>query len=68
MGHVFTIIAPGAMGSAVARRMHQRGATMRTSLAGRSAASARRAAAAVEDRAPGNAITTLDGILGGRVK
>jgi len=44
MGHVFTIIAPGAMGSAVARRMHQRGATVRTSLAGRSAASARRAA------------------------
>jgi 3-hydroxyisobutyrate dehydrogenase-like beta-hydroxyacid dehydrogenase len=43
-GHVFTIIAPGAMGSAVARRMHQRGATVRTSLAGRSAASARRAA------------------------
>ena len=44
MGHTFTIIAPGAMGSAVARRMHQRGAIVRTSLAGRSAASARRAA------------------------
>src|SRR5260221_14306409 len=46
MGHIFTIIAPGAMGSAVARRMHERGATVRTSLAGRSAASARRAAEA----------------------
>ena len=44
MGHRFTIIAPGAMGSAIARRMHERGATVRTSLAGRSAASARRAA------------------------
>jgi putative dehydrogenase len=44
MGHCFTIIAAGAMGSAVARRMHERGATVRTSLAGRSAASARRAA------------------------
>jgi 3-hydroxyisobutyrate dehydrogenase-like beta-hydroxyacid dehydrogenase len=43
MGHIFTIIAPGAMGSAVARRMHERGATVRTSLVGRSAASARRA-------------------------
>jgi hypothetical protein len=46
MGHVFTIIAPGAMGSAVARRMTERGATVRTSLAGRSAASIRRAAEA----------------------
>jgi 3-hydroxyisobutyrate dehydrogenase-like beta-hydroxyacid dehydrogenase len=46
MGHIFTIIAPGAMGSAVARRMHERGAIVRTSLAGRSAASARRAAEA----------------------
>lgn len=43
MGHAFTVIAAGAMGSAVARRMHERGATVRTSLAGRSAASARRA-------------------------
>src|SRR5438128_5498437 len=46
MDHIFTVIAPGAMGSAVARRMHQRGATVRTSLAGRSAASIRRAAEA----------------------
>src|ERR1700676_3751914 len=46
MGHIITVIAPGAMGSAVARRMHERGATVRTSLAGRSAASVRRAAEA----------------------
>ena len=46
MGHIFTVIAPGAMGSAVARRMHERGATVRTSLAGRSAASIRHAAEA----------------------
>jgi L-threonate 2-dehydrogenase len=44
MGHCFTVIAAGAMGSAVARRMHERGATVRTSLAGRSTASAQRAA------------------------
>ena len=46
MGHIFTVIAPGAMGSAVSRRMHERGATVRTSLAGRSAASIRHAAEA----------------------
>jgi L-threonate 2-dehydrogenase len=46
MGHCFTVIAAGAMGSAVARRLHERGATVRTSLAGRSAASAQRAAEA----------------------
>src|SRR5260221_1404527 len=44
MGHIFTIIAPGAMGSAVARRMHERGATVRTSLAGPTSASPRPAA------------------------
>jgi putative dehydrogenase len=44
MGRCFTIIAQGAMGSAVARRIHERGAAVRTSLAGRSTASARRAA------------------------
>jgi len=46
MGHCFTIIAAGAMGSAVARRMIARGAAVRTSLAGRGAASIRRAAEA----------------------
>src|SRR5436309_10799452 len=37
------IIAMGEMGSAVARRLHERGATVITQLAGRSAASAARA-------------------------
>jgi putative dehydrogenase len=46
MGHVFTVIAPGMMGSAVAARLHERGAEVRTALAGRSPASAARAAAA----------------------
>jgi 3-hydroxyisobutyrate dehydrogenase-like beta-hydroxyacid dehydrogenase len=46
MGHVFTVVAPGMMGSAVAARLHERGATVRTTLSGRSAASAARAAAA----------------------
>jgi putative dehydrogenase len=40
------IIAPGAMGSAIAARMRERGAAIRTSIAGRSPASAARAAAA----------------------
>ena len=46
MGHVFTVIAPGAMGSAVARRLAEHGAEVRTTLAGRSASSRARAAAA----------------------
>ena len=46
MGHIFSIIGPGAMGSAVARRIRERGATVRASLEGRSAASFRRAAEA----------------------
>src|ERR1041384_5062220 len=37
------VIAMGEMGSAVARRLHDRGATVITQLAGRSAASATRA-------------------------
>jgi L-threonate 2-dehydrogenase len=43
---VIAIIAQGAMGSGIGRRLTQRGATVLTSLAGRSAASAQRAAAA----------------------
>ncbi|MDB5408213.1 MAG: hypothetical protein JWL84_3125 [Rhodospirillales bacterium] len=46
MGHVFTVVAPGMMGSAVASRLRQRGAEVRTTLTGRSEASAARAAAA----------------------
>ena len=37
------VVAPGAMGAAVARRLHERGAEVAITLAGRSEASARRA-------------------------
>jgi predicted dinucleotide-binding enzyme len=43
---VIAIIAQGAMGAGLGRRLAQRGATVLTGLAGRSAASARRAAEA----------------------
>ena len=43
MSETIGVIAMGEMGSAVARRLHERGATVITSLAGRSAASAARA-------------------------
>ena len=43
---VIAIIAQGAMGAGLARRLTEHGATVLTSLAGRSAASAQRAAAA----------------------
>jgi len=46
MPPVVAIIAQGAMGSGVARRLTERGVTVLTSLAGRSEASAKRAAAA----------------------
>jgi L-threonate 2-dehydrogenase len=43
MGETVAVIAMGEMGSGVARRLHERGARVLTSLAGRSAASAARA-------------------------
>src|SRR4051812_1625700 len=43
MAETIGVIAMGEMGSAVARRLHERGATVITQLAGRSAASAARA-------------------------
>jgi putative dehydrogenase len=46
MSSSIAVIAPGAMGSAIAARLRDHGATVRTSLTGRSAASAARAAAA----------------------
>jgi putative dehydrogenase len=46
MADVIAIIAPGEMGSAVGRRLHDHGARVITSLAGRSAASVARANAA----------------------
>jgi 3-hydroxyisobutyrate dehydrogenase-like beta-hydroxyacid dehydrogenase len=44
MSNNIAILAPGAMGSAVARRLSEHGARVVTSLAGRSAASVKRAA------------------------
>jgi L-threonate 2-dehydrogenase len=46
MPPIVTVIAPGMMGSAVAKRLTTSGATVRTSLAGRSAATVSRAKAA----------------------
>jgi 3-hydroxyisobutyrate dehydrogenase-like beta-hydroxyacid dehydrogenase len=46
MPPIITIIAPGMMGSAVAKRLTTSGATVRTSLTGRSAATVARAKAA----------------------
>jgi putative dehydrogenase len=46
MPPIIAVIAPGGMGSAVGRRLAEHGVAVRTSLAGRSAATAARAAAA----------------------
>jgi 3-hydroxyisobutyrate dehydrogenase-like beta-hydroxyacid dehydrogenase len=43
MSDLIAVIAPGEMGSGIALRLHERGARVITSLAGRSAASAKRA-------------------------
>jgi 3-hydroxyisobutyrate dehydrogenase-like beta-hydroxyacid dehydrogenase len=57
------VIAPGTMGSAVARRLADRGARVLTSLAGRSAASLGRAEAAGMIDADDDAIAEADAIL-----
>jgi 3-hydroxyisobutyrate dehydrogenase-like beta-hydroxyacid dehydrogenase len=57
------IVAPGAMGSAVARRLSEHGARVLTSLAGRSAATAQRAAAAGMITASDTEIVGADIIL-----
>lgn len=63
MAPVVAVIAPGAMGSAVAARLTQHGVTVRTILAGRSAASVARAkAAGMVDAAPAD-IAASDFIL-----
>lgn len=63
MPPVVAIIAQGAMGSGLARRLTERGATVLTSLAGRSEASARRAAAAGMRAVPMAGIAGADIIL-----
>jgi 3-hydroxyisobutyrate dehydrogenase-like beta-hydroxyacid dehydrogenase len=57
------VIAPGAMGSAVARRLADRGATVLTSLAGRSEETRHRAAAAGMIDADDEALVRSDVIL-----
>jgi len=60
---VVSIIAPGAMGSAVGRRLSENGVTVRTSLAGRSAASAARAKEAGMTAASDEEIVAADFLL-----
>src|SRR2546421_11482762 len=57
MSETIGVIAMGEMGSAVARRLHERGATVITQLTGRTAASAARA-----ERAGAVAVSTDDEI------
>jgi L-threonate 2-dehydrogenase len=59
MSETVGVIAMGEMGSAVARRLHERGATVITQLAGRSAASAARA-----ERAGAVAVSSDDEFAG----
>jgi putative dehydrogenase len=58
MAETIAVIAMGEMGSGVARRLHERGATVITSLAGRSAASAARA-----EKAGATAVSTDDELV-----
>jgi putative dehydrogenase len=59
MAETIGIIAMGEMGSATARRLHEHGATVTTSLAGRSAASAARA-----EKAGAIPVSTDDELVG----
>ena len=63
MSKTIAILAPGAMGSAVARRLSERGARVLTSLKGRSEATRKRAADAGMVGAEDDAIADADIIL-----
>jgi 3-hydroxyisobutyrate dehydrogenase-like beta-hydroxyacid dehydrogenase len=63
MSTSIAIMAPGAMGSAVARRLNEHGARVMTSLAGRSEVTAKRAAAAGMIAADDADIASADIIL-----
>lgn len=63
MTSTIAVIAPGAMGSAVGARLHAGGATVLTSLLGRSAASASRAGAAGMEPADDDRIAGADIVL-----
>lgn len=63
MKPVIAVIAPGVMGSAVGRRLVEQGATVLTSLAGRSEESVRRAASAGMTDASNTEIAAADFVL-----
>ncbi|HEY2138377.1 MAG TPA: DUF1932 domain-containing protein [Xanthobacteraceae bacterium] len=63
MSDLIAIIAPGEMGAAIGQRLHERGARVITSLAGRSPASAKRAAGAGMQPATDAEIVQADIIL-----
>jgi len=63
MNEVIAVIAPGAMGSAIGRRLKQHGATVLTSLQGRSAAARARAESAGMEDADGSRLVGADLIL-----
>jgi putative dehydrogenase len=63
MSYVVAVIAPGAMGSAIGRRLRESGAEVRTSLQGRSAAAIARAQAAGMDDVDDALIVSADVIL-----
>jgi L-threonate 2-dehydrogenase len=63
MRPIIAVIAPGSMGAAVGRRLVERGAEVRTALAGRSAATAARAEAAGMVAAEPTGLAEADFIL-----
>ncbi len=63
MPPIVAVISPGAMGSAVARRLTERGVEVRTSLAGRGKESAARAREAAMTDVPDEQIAAVDIIL-----
>jgi L-threonate 2-dehydrogenase len=63
MSYIVAVIAPGAMGSAIGRRLRENGAQVRTSLTGRSAAAIARAQAAGMDDVEDALIVSSDIIL-----
>jgi putative dehydrogenase len=63
MSPTVAVIAPGMMGSAVAKRLSSSGVQVRTSLAGRSAATVARAGAAGMTDAPDMQLVESDFIL-----
>src|ERR1700742_285621 len=63
MSDLIAVVAPGEMGAGIGQRLHERGARVLTSLAGRSAASAKRAERAGLVDAGDDEIVTAEIIL-----